>query len=108
MSVPSALSVAMLARRCDPAQFSFNTTAELADLDRTIGQERAAAAVDFGVGMAREGYNLFVMGPAGTGRHTLVRKVLAERAGGLPPSPDWVYVNNFEQPHKPVAISLPQ
>ncbi|MBI2961632.1 MAG: AAA family ATPase [Betaproteobacteria bacterium] len=107
MSIPSALPAAKLARRCDPEQFSFETTAELPDIERAIGQERAARAIDFGIGMAREGYNVFVMGPAGSGRHTLVRKVLAERVAGIPRPSDWVYVNNFAQPHRPIAIALP-
>jgi predicted ATP-dependent protease len=107
MNFPSALPAAKLVRRCDPEQFNFQTTAELPDIESTIGQERAAAAVDFGVSMARDGYNLFVMGPAGTGRHTLVRKVLAERVAGIPRPSDWVYVNNFAKPHTPIAIALP-
>ncbi len=97
----------MLYRRCDPAQFKFETTADLPDLDEAIGQERARNAVDFGLGIARQGYNLFVMGPAGSGKRTLVRKSLErETPEGSKPL-DWVYVNNFAQPHKPLALSLP-
>ena len=46
--------------RCDPGQFTFETTAELEDLEGLIGQARAVEAVQFGVGIRREGYNLFV------------------------------------------------
>ena len=107
MTASSALPASRLARRCDPEQFGFQTTDELEDLGRIIGQGRAEAAVDFGVGMARDGYNLFVMGPAGSGRHTLVRKALDARVEGVARPSDWVYVNNFSQTHRPIAIALP-
>jgi len=101
------LEPAALYRRCDPAQFRFGTTAELADLDFAIGQQRAHNAVQFGLGIRREGYNLYVMGPAGAGKRTLVRQSLErvkERDAGLF---DWAYVNNFAQPHRPLALALP-
>ncbi len=97
----------MLARRCDPAELEFETTAELARADNVIGQERAARAVEFGIGISRDGYNLFVMGPPGSGKHTLVRKHIAAHAAGAGRPSDWVYVNNFAQPQKPLAIGLP-
>ena len=103
----SALPASKLANRCDPAQFEFETTAELADLAQVIGQERAAAAVEFGVGIERHGYNLFVMGPAGSGKHTLVRRQLEERTRSSARPSDWAYVNNFARPHQPIAIALP-
>jgi len=96
-----------LARRCDPREFAFETTAELQAIDDVIGQARAARAVQFGIGIRREGYNLFVMGPPGSGKHTLVRKHIAAYATGAERPADWVYVNNFEQPQKPTAIGLP-
>ena len=72
----TALAPGELRRRCDPAQLAFATTAELEPLDVAPGQARAAQAIDFGVGMRREGYNLFAMGPEGAGRHSLVRRRL--------------------------------
>ena len=79
MTPPTALPADKLAHRCDAAQFPFATTAELVDLEQIVGQDRAAAAVEFGIGIERHGYNLFVMGPAGSGKHTLVKQYLAER-----------------------------
>lgn len=96
-----------LARRCDPGAFAFETTAELAGADDVIGQERADRAVEFGVAIRRDGYNLFVMGPTGSGRHTLVRQRITSHAADAEPPLDWVYVNNFDAPQKPIAISLP-
>ena len=92
---------------CDTAQFGFDTTADLEDLSEFIGQPRAASSLEFAVGVRRHGYNLYVMGPAGTGKHTMVEEFLAERARGEPSPSDWVYVNNFQRPHKPLALELP-
>jgi len=92
---------------CDPNQFDFETTAELDVLTEIIGQSRASRAVQFGIGIQREGYNLYVMGPPGMGKHTMVRQFLEEKSAEQPPPPDWCYVNNFAQPHKPSSLRLP-
>lgn len=92
--------------RSDAEDLGFATTSELQDEDQMTGQERAAEAVEFGIGIRREGYNLYVMGAAGSGKHTLVRGLLAAKVEGGAQPGDWVYVNNFEQPHKPLAIRL--
>jgi predicted ATP-dependent protease len=101
------LDPAILCRRCDPATLPFATTAELADLTEVIGQARALDALHFGTGMRRKGYNLYLMGPPGIGKHAVVRRVLEPCAAGEPPPSDWVYVNNFAQPHQPLALELP-
>jgi lon-related putative ATP-dependent protease len=96
-----------LSQECDPEQFNFETTAELEPLSEVIGQERALEAVHFGIKMRRKGFNLFAMGPHGTGKNTAIRQFLAQRVGSeLVPS-DWCYVNNFAEPYKPEALELP-
>jgi len=107
MPAPKPLPASELYRHCDPAALGFDTTEELADLTEIIGQARAMEAVEFGVGIRRPGYNLYVMGPAGIGKHTLVRQSLEPKAATQPTPPDWCYVNNFDQPHKPRALRLP-
>ncbi len=100
------LPAADLYTPCDLSSLAFATTEELPDLPGMLGQARAAEAVEFGLSIQREGYNLFVMGPAGMGKRSLVMNLLeAEAARGPIPS-DWVYVHNFEQPHKPNAIKF--
>jgi lon-related putative ATP-dependent protease len=101
------LEPSQLYTHCDPAHLTFKTTAELEDLSEIVGQARAMDAIRFGVAVRHEGYNVFVLGPAGAGHYSLVRKELDSAAAAKPASPDWCYVNNFEQPHKPKAISLP-
>ena len=94
--------------RCFPESFEFTSTEEIQQVVPIAGQERALEAVDFGIGMEKKGFNLFVLGPQGTGRHTVVRSFLDQKAlAGLPPT-DWCYVNNFRHPHRPMAFSFPK
>jgi lon-related putative ATP-dependent protease len=101
------LTPEQLYRRCDPDQFSFDTTAELPDLTEIIGQERALEAVRFGISIASGGYNIYALGPAGIGKHTLITQVLADSAQRRQPPCDWCYVNNFDDQRRPRALSLP-
>ena len=107
MSAISPLAAETLYRRCDPNLFSFDNTAELPDLTGVIGQSRALQAVRFGVNIRREGYNLYVMGPPGIGKHTLVRQFLQQKSAERGTPDDWCYVNNFRQSHKPHALRMP-
>jgi lon-related putative ATP-dependent protease len=91
----------------DPASFKFETTAELAPLEEIVGQDRAVESVKFAVGMSGDGYNLFALGPEGTGKKSLVESILAEKAAKQPVPSDWCYVNNFDDPHLPQALELP-
>ena len=92
---------------CDPASLGFETTAELEPVDDVVGQPRAVAALEFGIGMDRRGYNLFCFGPPGAGKHSIVRSHIVRAASGRAPAPDWVYVHNFDEPHRPTALKLP-
>ncbi len=107
MSPVNPLPDSELCHLCNPNQFAFETTAELEPRDEAIGQARAAEAVRFGIGIRREGFNLFAMGPAGAGKHTLVRAFLERQAAEEPVPPDICYVNNFERSHEPRALLLP-
>ena len=106
-----SLSPHELTRTCDPAAFSFQTTAELEplkDLSQGIGQPRAVEALRFGVGIRQQGYNVFALGPPGTGKHTIVRQYLSHHLEDRTPPSDWCYVNNFQDWGKPRALNLPQ
>ena len=104
---PHELSAEQLCRRCDLSQLKFETTADLPDTGQALGQERAVEALRFGMGVRREGYNLFAMGPEGLGRHHIVRRLLEERAAAESVPSDWCYVFNFATPHRPKALRLP-
>jgi lon-related putative ATP-dependent protease len=96
-----------LYRHCDQELFDFNTTAELTDQLQTPGQERAVEAIDFGTEMELGGFNLFVLGPPGTGRHRIVRQILGQKAAQRAAADDWCYVNNFDNPKQPHRLRMP-
>ena len=107
MTAPTQLPAETLANCCNPEQLPFESTADLEDLIEIIGQERAVNSVHFGIAIRREGYNLYVMGPSGIGKHSMVSQFLEQKATAQQKPDDWCYVNNFEQPHKPRALRLP-
>lgn len=96
-----------LRHRCDPAQFTFQSTETLAPLGDMIGQDRARRAIEFGMDVPGKGFNVFALGMVGTGRSTLVRRLVEKKAATEPPPKDWVYVNNFLNETNPRAIGLP-
>jgi predicted ATP-dependent protease len=96
-----------LYKPCDPAMFSFETTASVEALPVLLGHARAAGAMRLSIELDRPGYNLFVMGPPGSGKRTMVSDLLTQRVSGAPRATDWAYVNNFSEPHKPLALTLP-
>ena len=86
MSQVEPLSPDVLYQRCDPEAFSFTTTAELEEPNEVLGQQRALEALRFGLGMARDGYNLFALGPPGLGKTTLASVIANEMAAHFKPS----------------------
>jgi lon-related putative ATP-dependent protease len=96
-----------LSPSCDPDQFTFSNTESLPDLDGFIGQNRAIDALNFGLGIRHKGYNLYALGPSGTGKFALIQRYLKDVASNRPMPNDWCYVNNFDDARKPQAIALP-
>jgi predicted ATP-dependent protease len=92
---------------CDAAQFDFETTQALPEPEQPFGQARAVDAVALGLDIAGRGYNLFVLGRPGSGRHDVVRGLLQAHALRRDAPVDWCYVYNFSDPNKPRALSLP-
>lgn len=99
--------VSMLAPIIDPGQLGFKDTGELEPLTEIIGQERAVEALEFGLNMKSPGFNLYVSGPVGTGKGTLVRQMVKRLAQAAPAPSDWCYVNNFQDPSRPICLALP-
>ncbi len=92
--------------RLDPATLPFKTTDDLNPLKEIIGQKRAVEAFKFGMGIDRQGYNVFVTGRAGTGRMSTVRKLLQEISKKDKVPDDLCYVNNFKNPEAPILLRL--
>ncbi|MDH3418021.1 MAG: AAA family ATPase [Gammaproteobacteria bacterium] len=103
---PQPLAAESLYNHCDASAFAFGTTAELAELDIAVGQQRALSALEFGVRMTGDGYNLFVLGPDGSHQRRIVKEYLESLRTEAAPS-DWCYVNNFNDERKPIALRLP-
>ena len=91
---------------CNPDEFDFECTSELSPLEETIGQDRALRAIEFGVEIKSHGYNIYALGPGGTGRTTFIKSFLKDKAREIPTPDDWCYVYNFSDPHRPNAIRL--
>jgi len=102
-----ALPADRLYRRADIAGLAFATTAELEPLDGLIGQKRAGAALTLGTRIGARGFNIFAIGSPGARMQRSIRVLLESEAARRPRPLDWVYVNNFAEPHRPTAISLP-
>lgn len=102
-----ALSATQLRPICTAASLPFKNTGELEDLSEILGQERAFQAIEFAINVEHRGFNLFVMGSSGLGKHGLIRKYLNNVAQDKEAPSDWCYVHNFEQDYKPKALKLP-
>lgn len=102
-----SLSPEKLRNSINPKSFKFRSTKEVRPLSGVIGQERAVRAIEFGLGMKGHGYNIFVTGLSGTGKATIVERILRQLAEKDVGPNDWFFVHNFSEPDHPRAISLP-
>jgi len=105
--LPKGLAPEALRVACDPAELGFETTAELGPSPMTIGQDRAIDAINLAASISHKDFNIYVLGRMGMGRHDTVSKLISKQAADRPAPSDWVYVNNFDAPHKPNAMRLP-
>ena len=85
-SISLRIPAGKLRRACDPRMFTFRTTADLAPIEGTVGQDRAVKAMQFALDIEADGFNLFVNGPTGTGRESELRaqvERIAQQVGRL-------------------------
>ena len=101
------LGIDELSHRCDPQSIPFDSSEEITTSKQSIGQQRALDAIKFAINLDKTGYNLYVLGQSGAGKHLLVRDVLEQHAPLKQDLQDWCYVNNFKTPHEPLAIGMP-
>ncbi len=102
-----ALTVEQLYRPVSETSLPFADTREVIGQNDFLGQERARKALEFSLSMNHDGYNLFAVGSTGLGKRTMIRRHLEAKARTMPAPQDWCYVNNFEDPRRPQAISFP-
>jgi len=103
-----AVPAARLRKVCDPLEKRRGQSGVAHAVPLTyLGQQRAVESLRFGIGMERDGYNVFVLGPPGGHRHELVEEIARARARERKAPDDWCYVNNFSNPERPRALRLP-
>jgi lon-related putative ATP-dependent protease len=96
-----------LRNQCDPSVFPFKTTQDFILEYEPVHQERAVKALEFGLDIKSDGYNIFVCGDTGTGRNTQVNNQVNAIAAKEKTPDDWLYVYNFISSDEPIAISVP-
>jgi lon-related putative ATP-dependent protease len=96
-----------LRKACDSLALEFERSDQLPAGKPYLGQQRAIDAIEFGIRMERDGYNLFVLGPNGSHRHGLAEDLARERAAEKGSPSDWCYVNNFADPERPCTLCFP-
>jgi len=95
------LAVQDLRWRCDPNTLPFDSTDDLEPIENVVGQDAAVESLAFGLEIAGPGQNVFIRGLSGTGRLTLVRRLLDSIHPVCPQTKDCCYVHNFSQPERP-------
>ena len=100
------LSYKSLKSICNPSLFKFDTTETLEPIQGGIGQDRGIKALEFGLNVDINGYNLYVEGPSGVGKTMYTKHFLDSISKKKKIPQDWCYVYNFDNPNEPVAIPL--
>lgn len=93
----------------DPATLDFDSTIELMESSCTpgwIGQGAAEAAARFGLAVPQPGFHLMVVGQPGSGRSSLMLRLLQEHAAHLPLPCDLLYLHNFNDPGKSLPLRV--
>lgn len=93
---------------CDPQKFDFASTAELEERMSALGQDRAISAVKLGINIKSKGYNLFCLGPEGTGKTSLVKRILEEAAKTRPtPATGFTFTISTNPTNRKASVSRP-
>ena len=93
---------------CHPGAIPYELTSDAAATRAVVpGQQRALEAIEFGIGMHRDNYNLYVAGSNGLGKHAVVNRLLKQLAADQETPPDWCYVNDPGSFYAPNALKLP-
>ncbi len=107
MTKGNELSYKKLKATCNPDIFKFDTTADLESIRTGIGQDRGIKALEFGLNVDINGYNLYLEGPTGVGKTMYTKNYLDNISKKKKVPQDWCYIYNFDNPNEPVALNLP-
>lgn len=100
------LSPEKLRYKLDPSELKYDHSSAIVPDDVIIGQERAVKAIELGLRVERQGYNIFISGMAGTGRTTTVKHLLETLTPTDVKPPDIIYLHNFKDPDLPTSVIL--
>ncbi|MCK5737052.1 MAG: AAA family ATPase, partial [Spirochaetaceae bacterium] len=73
-----------------------------------IGQDRAVQALEMGMSIKAKGYNIYVAGESGTGKHTAIMDILSRHRNKNGSLRDIAYVQDFKNPDKPINLTFPE
>ena len=105
--MPDPIPLDKLRWSCDVESLPFDSTADLEPILGVIGQSSAVEALRFGLECNAPGQNIFVRGLTGTGRMTLIGRLLEELKPVCEIKKDHCYVHNFSDVDHPRLLSLP-
>ena len=73
-----------------------------------VGQDRAVKALEMGMSIKARGYNIYVAGESGTGKHTAIMDILSKHRSKNGSLRDIAYVQDFKNPDKPANLTFPE
>ncbi|MCL1941536.1 MAG: AAA family ATPase [Synergistaceae bacterium] len=101
------LKTSELVRKTDPKNLGLANMGRIKPVKDLIGQDRAVESISFGLSVTARGYNIFVTGENGSGRTSYTLSRLRDIAKKCDTPDDWVYLYNFDEPGKPIAVNVP-
>ncbi|GAB6059583.1 Lon protease family protein [Desulfonatronum parangueonense] len=107
MAILKSLSASKLRARLAPEQIPYRDSTEICSTHPAPPmQPRALHALELGLNISKKEYNIFIVGEPQLGRTYLVQNFLTPRAAKRATPSDWIYVFNFDDPDRPLALSL--
>lgn len=94
-------------KRLSPTEFLFKTTDDVEPVSGIAAQERALAALHFGLDIRHSRFHVVVVGPSGSGRTFCARQVARRIASTLPTPDDILLLPNPGRPNEPTVLTLP-
>lgn len=100
------VNIKKLRKMFNEKSLKFKNTSDLNCETAPFGQKRAIDALSFALSVKNKAFNIYVTGPTGTGKTSMIKNVLKQRAEEESPGFDYLYVNHFSNPTAPVVIKL--
>src|SRR5580704_819823 len=101
------LTAAECQKLVKPESITVPAGEDVAPLSGVASQERALAALAFGLDIRQPRFHVVVVGASGTGRTFCARSVAKRIARGRPTPDDLLLLPNPRRPSEPSALSLP-